>query len=186
MTEANAGEYDIPPAFRRGSDPQIPGYPGHPVSSKGDMHLTPGSTCTGDCPDGPDCECIHTITYHWTMSNARMMYAGGHCHAPSCINIELYKNDTGVPELICNQTSLYGKGDVSTNKYDEAGYITLPPCLWGDDAGLQPPVWLKPGTPMISIKRNRNTHNGHYGEMASWQMRGVPFPTEKEQLRIVV
>mgnify|MGYP004361758237 CR=1 FL=1 len=28
---------------------------------------------------------------------------------------------------------------------------------------------------MFSIKRNRNTHAGHFGEMASWQMRGVNF-----------
>ena len=27
--------------------------------------------------------------------------------------------------------------------------------------------------PLLSIKKNRNTHVGHYGEMASWQMRGL-------------
>ena len=36
-------------------------------------------------------------------------------------------------------------------------------------------VFLGPNTPMISIKKNRNTNMGHYGEMASWQMRGVNF-----------
>ena len=30
---------------------------------------------------------------------------------------------------------------------------------------------ITPG--LVSIKRNRNTHDGHFGEMASWQMRGV-------------
>jgi hypothetical protein len=148
QTEGWAGEYDVPPAFRRAQDPQIPGYPNWPASSKGDMHLTPGSSCTGDCPDGPDCACIHTITYHWSMSNASMLYAGGHCHAPSCIGIELYKNDTGAPELICNQTTHYGVGGVKTDKYDEAGYVTLPPCLWGSDKeGLKGPVYLPPNTP---------------------------------------
>ena len=59
-------------------------------------------------------------------------------------------------------------------------YVTLPPCLWGSaDEGLAPPSWLGPNTPMISIKRNRNTWTGHFGEMASWQMRGVPFPANK-------
>jgi len=179
-TEAYAGEYDIPPAFRRPSDPSIPGYPNWPASSTGDMHPTPGSTCTGDCPDGPDCECVHTITYHWTMSYARMLYAGGHCHAPSCISIELYRNDTGTPELLCRQEAHYGKGEVTKDRFDEAGYVALPPCLWGDaKEGLSPPSWLPPNTPMFSIKRNRNTHHGHYGEMASWQMRGVPFPSSQ-------
>jgi len=184
QTEASAGEYDIPPAFRRAGEPQIPGYPWLPVSSKGNLHLTPGTSCTGDCPDGPDCVCVHTITYHWPMSNARMLYAGGHCHAPSCISIELDKNDTGMPELLCNQTTVYGKGEVSRDKYDELGYIVLPPCLWGDDAGLDKPAWLPPNTPMFSIKRNYNTHAGHYGEMASWQMRGVGFSAD--QLRVTV
>jgi len=185
-TEANAGEYDIPPAFRTATDPDIPGYPGWPVSTKGDMHLTPGSSCTGDCPDGPDCECIHTITYHWTMKDARMIYAGGHCHAPSCISIELWNNATGTPQLLCNQSSIYGKGNVEADKFDEEGYVALPPCLWGEEAGLNKPVWLNGTTPMISIKRNRNTRAGHFGEMASWQMRGVPFPEPSKQIKLLV
>ena len=73
---------------------------------------------------------------------------------------------------------------VSRDKYDELGYIVLPPCLWGDDAGLDKPAWLPPNTPMFSIKRNYNTHAGHYGEMASWQMRGVGFSAD--QLRVTV
>ena len=48
-------------------------------------------------------------------------------------------------------------------------------CLWGDDKGLEPSVLLPPNTELVSIKRNKNTHVGHYGEMASWQMRGVNF-----------
>ena len=178
QTEAWAGEYDVPPAFRRAGDPPIVGYPALPVSTSkpGDLHLTPGSTCTGNCPDGPDCACVHTITYHWTMSNARMLYAGGHCHAPSCISIELYRNDSGTPELVCRQTSHYGKGDVANDRFDEAGYVVLPPCLWGsEEEGLEPAVWLPANTPMVSIKKNHNTHAGHFGEMASWQMRGVNF-----------
>eukprot|EP00322_Chrysochromulina_rotalis_P000677 CAMPEP_0115847920 /NCGR_PEP_ID=MMETSP0287-20121206/10641_1 /TAXON_ID=412157 /ORGANISM="Chrysochromulina rotalis, Strain UIO044" /LENGTH=898 /DNA_ID=CAMNT_0003301789 /DNA_START=6 /DNA_END=2702 /DNA_ORIENTATION=+ len=177
-TEANAGEYDVPPAFRRAGDPPIPGYAHLPVStSADDLHLTPGTTCKGGCPDADDCECVHTITMHWLMSNARMLYAGGHCHAPSCISIELYRNDTGVPELLCRQQTRYGAGNVTADKFDEAGYVALPPCLWGEPhESLAPPSWLPSLTPMYSIKRNRNTHAGHFGEMASWQMRGVAFP----------
>jgi len=180
VTEANAGEYDIPPAFRRAGDPPIPGYPQIGISTPGALHLTPGTTCTGGCPDGDDCDCVHTITMNWVMSNARMLYAGGHCHAPSCISIELYRNDTGTPELLCLQRSLYGQGNVTGDKFDEAGYVVLPPCLWSDEAGegLAPSSWLPANTPMYSVKRNRNTWAGHYGEMASWQMRGVAFPAK--------
>ncbi|KAH8060774.1 hypothetical protein JL721_8991 [Aureococcus anophagefferens] len=95
------------------------------------------------------------------MSNASMIYAGGHCHAPACISIELYKNDTGTPELLCRQVSVYGEGDAA-DKFDE-------------DEGLEPPVFLGENTPMFSITHTWNTHVGHTGQMASWQMRGVPF-----------
>lgn len=171
QTEAWAGEYDIPPAFRGKDDPPIPGYPDLEVGE-----LTPGTTCEGDCPNGPDCDCHHTITYNWTLSDTRLIYAGGHCHAPSCIGIWLYRNDPGHEmELLCHQAPLYGTGNVSHDKFDEAGYLTLPPCLWSDkeSEGLEPTQWLGPNTPLVSIKKNRNTRMGHFGEMASWQMRAV-------------
>ena len=88
----------------------------------------------------------------------------------------LYRNDTGHEmEVVCRQVPQYGTGNVTHDKYDEPGYLMLPPCVWGDDAGLNPSILLPPGTPLVSIKRNRNTHTGHFGEMASWQMRGVNF-----------
>jgi hypothetical protein len=106
----------------------------------------------------------------------RLIYAGGHCHAPSCIGIWLYRNDPGHEmELLCHQRPVYGQGHINKDKYDEAGYVALPPCLWGDDKGLNPSVLLPPHTELVSIKKNRNTNMGHYGEMASWQMRGVSF-----------
>ena len=175
QTEAWAGEYDIPPAFWvEGKHPKIPGYPAQAPYPA----LSPGTTCTGSCPDGDDCECVHEIVFKWTVSNIRLIYAGGHCHAPACISMELYRNDTGHEmELLCRQLPVYGKGTPRTkdNRYDEAGYLTLPPCLWGDDKGLHPSVLLPANTPMVSIKKNRNQDTGHFGEMASWQMRGVNF-----------
>ena len=168
-TEQQAGEYDIPPAFARPGIP-IPGYPDWPLNKP-----TPGTHCNGTCPDGPDCECYHEITYRWESPNMRLVYAGGHCHAPSCISLELFRNDTGELELLCGQYPVYGQGNVSADKYDEAGYIALPPCLWGDEGDLDPTTLLPEGTPLVSIKRNRNTHLGHFGEMASWQMRGTSF-----------
>ena len=169
QTESDAGEYDIPPAFVQ-KDTPIPGYPDWPADKP-----TPGTHCTGTCPDGPDCDCYHEITYRWSSPGMRLIYAGGHCHAPSCISLELFRNDTGKLEIICGQYPVYGKGNVRHDKWDEAGYLTIPPCLWGDEGELEPSVFLPAGTPLVSIKRNRNTHMGHYGEMASWQMRGTKF-----------
>eukprot|EP01062_Namystynia_karyoxenos_P072098 TRINITY_DN67_c0_g2_i2.p1 TRINITY_DN67_c0_g2~~TRINITY_DN67_c0_g2_i2.p1 ORF type:complete len:775 (+),score=214.49 TRINITY_DN67_c0_g2_i2:95-2419(+) len=160
QTEAHAGEYDIPPAFA----PAL-GYPNWPPNVP-----TPGTSCTGACPDGDDCECIHTITFRWTVSNMRLIYAGGHCHAPSCVSMELYRADTG--KLLCRQIPVYGKGN-EDDKFDEEGYIALPPCLWGNDKGLQPSEFMGPNTPLLAVKRNRNTEVGHFGDMASWQMRGI-------------
>merc|ERR1712216_494885 len=165
------GECDVIPAFAREGEPPIVGYPNWPRNIP-----TPGTTCTGTCPDGPDCSCVHTITYNFTVSNMRLIYAGGHCHAPACIGIWLYRNDPGHEmELLCHQAPVYGKGNVHLDKYDEAGYLALPPCLWGNDTGLHPSVFLPKNTPLVSIKKNINTHTGHFGEMASWQMRGVNF-----------
>ena len=38
-----------------------------------------------------------------------LIYAGGHCHAPSCISVELYNADSG--ELLCHHTPIYGKSN---------------------------------------------------------------------------
>ncbi|CAE8610164.1 unnamed protein product, partial [Polarella glacialis] len=178
QTESNAGEYDLPPAFALPGHP-IVGYPHWPENQP-----TPGTTCTGTCPNGPDCDCIHTLSYHWEVSNMRLIYLGGHCHAPSCLSIDLYRNDTGTPQLICHQGTKYGGGNVTGDKWDEAQFIALPPCLFSDDPseGLEPTTWLGPNTPLFSVKKNRNTIQGHYGEMASWQMRGVYFPKNSDDV----
>jgi len=85
---------------------------------------------------------------------------------------------TGNWTLLCEQIPKYGKGNFPADRFDEAGFLALPPCLWSDDPteGLEKSVWLPPNTEMMSVKKNYNTHKGHFGEMASWQMRGVRFP----------
>ena len=78
QTEAYSGEYDIP-----------------------------------QCSEGtPPEECVHSITAHWqakdmiskdsmgNSSGVKLIYAGPHCHAPTCISMELYNADTG--DLICH------------------------------------------------------------------------------------
>jgi len=184
QTEAWAGEYDVPPAFRLPDTPAIVGYPDWPVGKP-----TPGTTCTGTCPDGPDCDCVHTIALAWNVSNIRILYAGGHCHAPSCVSLSLYINDTatGNLTLLCDQIPVHGKGHFPADKFDEKGYIHIPPCLWSDDPseGLDRSVWLPKDTQLVSIARKRNTHVGHFGEMASWQMRGVNFPAPSQPTTFV-
>jgi len=163
-TELNSGEYDVPPAFAPAE-----GYPNWPLGKP-----TPGTNCTGSCPDGADCECLHTITARWPVTNMQLIYASHHCHAPMCHSAELWNEDTG--ELLCRQVPVYGKGNVSHDKYDEAGYILIPPCLFGDASeGLQPSKFYAKAN-LLSVKRCVNTHVGHYGDMAMWQMRKIDHP----------
>merc|ERR1712031_9838 len=108
------------------------------------------------------------------VSNMRLIYAGGHCHAPACLGMWLYRNNHGPEatveqmELLCYMQPTYGNGTGSNSIsgiYDEASYLSLPPCLWGDEEGLLPSVLLPPNTELVSIKKNINTHMGHFGEM---------------------
>mmetsp|Transcript_39533 Transcript_39533/g.93014 ORF Transcript_39533/g.93014 Transcript_39533/m.93014 type:complete len:936 (+) Transcript_39533:53-2860(+) len=167
-TEGGSGEYDVPPAFVREGET----LPGYPALKPGDM--TPGTSCTGTCPDGPDCECVHTITNKVRFDNVTLVSAHGHCHGPLCLSLEMRRADTG--ETLCLQQPIYGQGNVNKDRFDEAGYLAVPPCLWGSPAeGLVEPIYLPPHTEILSIKKARNTHSGHTGEMSVWQMSGVPF-----------
>ena len=58
----------------------------------------------------------------------------------------MYRNDVGHEmELLCHQAPVWGQGNVSegvavvnrtdSDKFDEAAYITLPPCLRGPGLG---------------------------------------------------
>ena len=83
--------------------------------------------------------------------------------------MQLYNADTG--ELICKVDGGLGEGQ-NNSKYDEKGYLKLNTCLWGNDTGLLEPQFMSWDTNLTSIKTNNNTY-AHYGEMASWQMRGI-------------
>ena len=54
-----------------------------------------------------------TPSYEAEGGPGSMIYAGGHCHAPSCLSIELYSNETGTPELLCRQVSYFRCADIS-------------------------------------------------------------------------
>jgi len=147
-------------------------------------------------PGTPPSQCVYTITSRWSVrqmgetcstseggactgltsadpaetAGVELIYAGPHCHAPSCLSMELYHANTG--KLLCHMDAQYGASD---ELYDEKGYVHLPPCLWGHEDGLPKPLLLGLDDELLSIKRNNNTYY-HYGDMASWQMRGVVVP----------
>jgi len=151
QTEAWSGEYDVPQCAA-GLPPEDCV---HQITSRlkvKDISL--------------DCAGIVNCTQNKT--GIKLYYANGHCHAPACISLELFNADTGA--LLCRQFAKIGTGQ---DKFDEAGYVNIPPCLWGSpEEGLMPPPVLTMETTLLSIKRNNDT-NAHYGEMASWQMRGT-------------
>jgi hypothetical protein len=166
QTEAHAGEYDI-------------------------------NQCSEDTPRS---QCIQVITSRWAVRDmmkdcslrpdaawctgkgstdgkktegVKLIYAAPHCHAPSCLSMELYNADTG--QLLCRVEPVFGQGQ-GDKEYDEQGFLAIPPCLWADkEEGLSPPQLLTLNTTLLSIKRNNSTLP-HTGEMASWQMRGILVP----------
>jgi len=124
------------------------------------------------CTEGNSCEGIieaHISASEMGLEDTPANYTGimplvitAHCHAPSCIREELYNADTG--ELICRVTALYGNG---TEPFNEDGYVALPPCLFGFQDGLKPPVILTPTTNLRAVKVFNNTFR-HFGQMARW------------------
>ena len=98
----------------------------------------------------------------------RLVMAGGHCHSPACLSLELWSRDTG--ELLCMVTPKLGRSDAV---WDEAGYLWLPPCQWGSaQDGLLPPPVLPLDANLTAVKRTNATYY-HYGVMGIWQMRGA-------------
>jgi len=103
----------------------------------------------------------------------KLFYANGHCHAASCIEFSLFNDDTG--ELICKQVGRMGtdRHPQDDDRFNEAGYVRLYPCMWGDKGeGLPEPMFLSFDTNLRSVKVTNATYT-HYGEMAHWQTRGV-------------
>ena len=126
------------------------------------------------CPEGTPVEkCTHEITGVVTVPGDKMHFVGAHyhCHAPTCLKMEIYNNATG--ELICAEETYHGQGNninkgaaKGTDRFDEEGYIAQRVCLWGNSTyGLEKPP-LMSGT-KIFIRAITNSTNGHHGEMVS-------------------
>ena len=125
------------------------------------------------CAKGtPPAQCKRTVSGAWrplppaaTPADERyLVLVHHHCHAPTCLRVELWNNDTG--SLLCAQEPLYGGvGHASLRDFDEPGYIAIPDCFWGGaENGLEPPPDLT-GVPLHVVK-TANATLGHYGEMS--------------------
>lgn len=156
-----------------------------------------------ECKAGtPQAECVQVITARWKVRDMmidcpihdaswctgkgstnssvtkgiKFIYIGPHCHAGTCLSMELYNADTG--RLLCQIEPRHGKGQ--NPNYDEQNYLAIPPCLWGHASeGLPEPELLSLETTLLAIKRNNNTFP-HTGEMASWQMRAIVVSKEEK------
>ena len=58
----------------------------------------------------------------------------------------------------------YGSTDEVFNEKD---YITILPCIYGHQPGLQKPFSLSPETNITAVKYFNNTYR-HLGQMAQW------------------
>jgi len=122
-------------------------------------------------PGTPIDQCTHTISGVVTPPGDKMHFVAAHyhCHAPTCLSIEIYNNNTG--ELICREDAYHGQGANvgGKDRFDEAGYIAQRICLWGNSTyGMEEPP-LVSGIPLL-IKAVTNSTYGHHGEMALPQM----------------
>ena len=133
----------------------------------------------------PPEEAVHIITSNFTGADfiarshdvdkarasdgIKFVQAGGHCHSPGCLSLELWNADTG--ESLCRIEPIAGKG---TAPQDEESYLWLPPCMWSEnpEEGLRKPPVFFPDTNFSAVKRVNNSVY-HYGVMAIFQSSGV-------------
>lgn len=128
------------------------------------------------CKPGEKCEYVissNMTLSEWTGGNYSwaMINMVGHCHV-GCIKMEMWNvDDPANHKLICRTQVTYGKGD---GWMDEMGYIQgAEPCIFGRESdGFEAPPVLKPDTKLMSLKFSNNT-NGHYGDMALWEIMGA-------------
>jgi len=132
-----------------------------------------GQHSRSTCADQPvaaglPVQCNHTIEGAWvpipaSRPNLHLVAVHHHCHAPTCLVMELWNNDTG--KLLCRQTPVHGRDRMGIVDYDEKGYIATPPCLFGSpEHGLEPPPLMSGVT--VKVVAVTNSTYGHHGEMA--------------------
>merc|ERR1711988_15699 len=68
----------------------------------------------------------------------KLVMAAAHCHALNCLRQVLINKDTG--ETLCDGVPKHGTSLMDV--YNEEGYLSTPPCLWGtaEEGLVEPPV----------------------------------------------
>lgn len=166
QTATGAGEYDVPQC-PKGTPTEMCT---HTIKAKIQVKDFAAGSCnyrSGLNALTPECKPGST--------GFKPILLGGHCHAPTCISMSMRNEDTG--ELICRNLPTYGhlkSGSNGTKRFEEDGYLALPPCLWSEDpaSGLQAPPLLLWETNLTTIKICNSTY-GHTGEMGRWQGHGI-------------
>ena len=133
----------------------------------------------GGCSRAADGTWIHTVVGN-TMGKHTFVALNNHCHAPTCLSVQVFACHKGTPleqctatngKLVCRTDPVYGgtgAPSIHGGRFDEAGYIAIPDCFWGDDQwGLEPPLDVD-GVPLHIVKI-ANATDGHYGEMSGGQ-----------------
>ena len=122
------------------------------------------------CAEGtPVSDCRHIESGTWTPISASdpptyLAALHHHCHAPTCLRVDTYNNDTG--ELLCRMEPVYGgTHKIDLARFDEPGYIANPACMFGSaEHGLEAPPLMNNMT--IRVVSTTNNTYGHHGEMA--------------------
>ena len=161
--------------FQEYSPPQVPGQPASHINAFDITWSIAGQTGEYDVPrcepGTPTEQCTHEISgtivppgtdYHFVAAHY-------HCHAPTCLSLEIWNNRTG--ELLCKEVPYHGGAaemGSDSDRFDEPGYIAQRVCLWG----LHPPFEYPPlvSGETLWVKAVTNSTYGHHGEMALPQM----------------
>eukprot|EP01051_Picozoa_sp_SAG22_P026688 SAG22_NODE_8548_length_646_cov_2.539305_1_plen_111_part_00 len=90
-----------------------------------------------------------------------------HCHAPTCLELTVWNNDTG--DVICKVAPVYGgtNGYVAdmNGTFDEPGYVANPPCMFGTNSSYNLPEPLLMNGVTLRVEHVTNNTYGHHGEM---------------------
>lgn len=137
------------------------------------------------CPEGTPTElCTHEISGTIVPSGADYHFVAAHyhCHAPTCISLEIWNNSTDTPELLCKEVPYHGAASAATqsDRFDEPGYIAQRVCLWG----IHPPFEYPPfvSGQKLWVKAVTNSTYGHHGEMALPQMLLASMPKQNASI----
>ena len=155
-------EYDVPRA--------APGTPPEETVYEVTSSFQTRDMMSLECEPRTDSQCADAALVD-PAKGIELVMAGGHCHSPSCLSLELFNADTNTS--ICRIEPVLGTSAEGA-AWNELGYLWLPPCQWSSDpaSGLKPPPVLHLDTNLTTVKRTNNT-NAHWGVMGIWQMRGA-------------